>query len=359
MCGAGCRAGMAQGNWLTASRNREQTREREHVHREPAALPEILMRIAGVENGHPFWNCPPEPDWCKPTHMKSALPGFAILIATSVAFGQELTQDSISADRMLWPKTVIASVPIEAPVIVGGKQSGTIRLPAGREYPVMAVGIETVTVDVGGSLREVSGAETDLLVKSAAVKTARDAYQAKLQAAAAAVAPTPVSVTATPTPAPTPKIENVIGAKLTRLVALDGKKLVPYEAGSLANKKYLAVYYSGAWCGPCRAFTPDLVKWYKRNKPKSELFDLVFVSADRSADQMAEYMADDKMPWPALEFASIKMGNPIVGKGGPGIPSLVIFDAAGKPVAESYVNGQYVGPRKVLEDFEKILKKAE
>lgn len=281
------------------------------------------------------------------------------MITASVVFGQELTQDSISADRMLWPKSVVVSVPIEAPVIVAGKPSGTIKLPAGREYPVTAVGIEKVTVDVGGSLREVSGAETDLLVKAAAVKSARDAYQARLQAAAAAATPTPAVVSATPTPSATPKIENVIGAKLSHLVALEGKKLVPFEPASLAGKKFLAVYYSGSWCGPCRAFTPELVKWYKRNRPKSELFELVFVSADRSADQMAEYMVDDKMPWPALEFSSIKMGNPIVGKGGPGIPSLVIFDAAGKPVAESYLNGDYVGPRKVLEDFEKLLKKAE
>jgi len=281
------------------------------------------------------------------------------MIAASIVFGQEMTQESISADRMLWPKTVVVAVPIEAPVIIAGKTSGTIKLPAGREYPVMTVGVEKVTVDVGGSLREISGAETDLLVKSAAVKTARDAYQARLQAAAAAATPTPASVVATPTPAPAPKIENVIGAKLSHLVALEGKKLVPFDSSSLAAKKFLAVYYSASWCGPCRAFTPDLVKWYKRNRSKSELFELVFVSADRSADQMAEYMTDDKMPWPALEFASIKMGNPIVGKGGLGIPSLVIFDAAGKPVAESYVNGDYVGPRKVLEDFEKLLKKAE
>ena len=70
-------------------------------------------------------------------------------------------------------------------------------------------------------------------------------------------------------------------------------------------------------------------------------------------------MVEDKMPWPAMDFTSIKMGNPIVGKGGPGIPSLVVFDASGQLVAESYVNGEYVGPRRVLQDFEKLLKKTE
>lgn len=285
--------------------------------------------------------------------MKSALLVFALTV--SAAFGQDPA--AIAADKTLWPKTVVVSIPLEAPVIIAGKESGSIKLPAGREYPVKAVTAEYVTVDVGGSFREVAVADTDLPAKSAAVKAASDASRERARALAAM--PTPTPRPAAPTPTPAPEIQNVIGAKLSNLVALDGKKLTSFDAAPLAGKKYLAVYYSASWCGPCRNFTPDLVKWYNRNKSKSGLFELVFVSADRSADQMKEYMVEDKMPWPAMDFASIKMGNPIVGKGGPGIPSLVIFDASGKPVAESYVNGEYVGPRQVLQDFEKMLKKTE
>lgn len=285
--------------------------------------------------------------------MKSAWLVFALIAATAVA------QDaaSIAADRTLWPKTVVVSIPLDAPVIIAGKESGSIKLPAGREYPVKAVTAESVTVDLGGTTRVVPAGDTDLLLKSAAVRAANEAGQERARALAAM--PTPTPKPAAPTPAPAPKIENVIGAKLSNLVFLDGKKLSPFDAAPLANKKFLAVYYSAAWCGPCRNFTPDLVKWYNRNKSKAELFELVFVSADRSADQMAQYMVDDKMPWPAMDFASIKAGSPIVGKGGPGIPSLVVFDATGKPVAESYVNGEYVGPRQVLQDFDKLLKKSD
>ena len=285
--------------------------------------------------------------------VKSALLIFALAISTAAA------QDtaSIAADKTLWPKTVMVSIPLEAPVIIAGKESGSIKLPAGREYPVKAVTADSVTVDLGGSSRVVPACDTDLLVRSAAVKSASEASQERARALAAM--PTPTPRPAAPTPTPVPKIENVIGAKLSNLVSLEGKKLTAFDAAPLAAKKYLAVYYSASWCGPCRNFTPDLVKWYNRNRSKNELFELIFVSADRSADQMAQYMVDDKMPWPAMEFASIKTGNPIVGKGGPGIPSLVVFDAGGKPVAESYVNGEYVGPRQVLQDFEKLLKKTD
>lgn len=280
-----------------------------------------------------------------------------LLLAASSLFAQDLTSATIAADRSLWPKSVVVSVPIEAPIIIAGKASGSMKLPAGREYPLTSVCAESVSIDVGGSQATVAVGETDLLVKAAAVKEASEIQKAKIQAAAAAATPTPVprTVSASPTPEAKPKVQNVLGAKLSNLVAVDGKKLGPFNPDSLAGKKFIAVYYSASWCGPCRNFTPDLVKWYKRHASKSDLFELVFVSADRSEAQMQEYMLEDKMPWPALEFSSIKMGHPIVGKGGPGIPSLVVFDAGGNPVAESYANGEYVGPRKVLANFEKML----
>ena len=41
---------------------------------------------------------------------------------------------------------------------------------------------------------------------------------------------------------------------------------------------------------------------------------------------------------------------------GPGIPlPLVFLDAEGKVLSDSYVNGSYVGPQKVLADIEKTL----
>jgi hypothetical protein len=114
-----------------------------------------------------------------------------LLLTASGLFAQDLTSSIIAADRSLWPKTVVVSVPLEAPVIIAGKVSGSMNLPAGREYPLSAVGAESVTIDVGGSQATVAVGETDLLVKAAAVKEARDVQQAKNQAAAAAATPPP------------------------------------------------------------------------------------------------------------------------------------------------------------------------
>ena len=69
-----------------------------------------------------------------------------LLLAGSCLFAQDLTSSTIAADRSLWPKSVVVSVPIEAPVIIAGKVSGSMKLPAGKEYPLSAVGAESVTI---------------------------------------------------------------------------------------------------------------------------------------------------------------------------------------------------------------------
>lgn len=140
------------------------------------------------------------------------------------------------------------------------------------------------------------------------------------------------------------------------LVVSGGKQLKKFDEAPLAGTKYYALYYSAAWCGPCRAFTPDLVKWYKRNKNKNPHFELIFVSSDKSEEEMAGYMKEDDMPWPALDYAKKSSKSALTKYGGRGIPNLVLIDDQGTVLSQSYEGQNYVGPRKVLEDIEKTLK---
>ncbi|HSJ04339.1 MAG: thioredoxin-like domain-containing protein [Verrucomicrobium sp.] len=141
-----------------------------------------------------------------------------------------------------------------------------------------------------------------------------------------------------------------------KLVESKGRKMEKFDDTALAQTKYYAIYYSASWCGPCRAFTPDLARWYKRNKAKNPQFELIFVSSDRSEEDMAGYMKEDKMDWPALAFANKSATPGLTKYSGSGIPCLVLIDETGKVLSDSYVNGKYVGPRQVLEDIEKVLK---
>ncbi len=123
-----------------------------------------------------------------------------------------------------------------------------------------------------------------------------------------------------------------------------------------ATPKYYAFYYSAHWCPPCKGFTPELVKFYDRMKQQGADFEIVFVSADRSPKEMHRYMSEYKMNWPAVDYDVARKSPQMNQFGGDGIPCLVFVDHTGKVISDSYVNGNYVGPRKVLKDMDRILR---
>jgi len=140
------------------------------------------------------------------------------------------------------------------------------------------------------------------------------------------------------------------------LVVSEGPQLKKFDEASLAQTKYYAFYYSASWCPPCRAFTPDLVKWYKLHKKDNLQFEIIFVSDDHSEKDMAAYMKTDDMPWPALEFAKKAAKTVLTHYCGPGIPCLVLVDEKGKVLSDSFQDQTYLGPGKVLADIEKTLR---
>ena len=276
------------------------------------------------------------------------------VVALSSLNAQEvLTIDAVAATRGLWPREATINVPHQVTIVVNGKSAGSMQAPAGRVYPVKAISANGVQVDAMGSPMTFPAADTDVLVRAEQIK-------ARQAALAAAATPTPAPVAAaTPKPTATPAPENAISKALEGdLVTLDGKKLRKFDTAALGGKKYFAVYRSASWCGPCRKFTPDFVSWYKSKSSKHDLFEVIFVSSDQSEEEMEGYMIEDKMPWPALEFDKKKKKSPIVGIGGRGIPDLIILDSEGKILSSSYEGDNYVGPRKVLQDLEDLLKKS-
>jgi thiol-disulfide isomerase/thioredoxin len=141
---------------------------------------------------------------------------------------------------------------------------------------------------------------------------------------------------------------------------LTGKLVVPGEDGfsdyALSSAPdYYAIYFSAGWCGPCHRFTPKLVNFYNQMKPLHGNFEVIFVSNDNNERDMLGYMHELSMPWPAVRFSEIK-GLPEIRKyEGDGIPCLVIIDAQGNVVADSYVNGNYVGAEEPMNRLGKLL----
>ncbi len=139
------------------------------------------------------------------------------------------------------------------------------------------------------------------------------------------------------------------------LQQIEKGKLAPYtDDAKLDGVKTLALYFSASWCGPCRNFTPKLVQFYNRVKRSNPQFELVFISRDRDADAMVEYMKGDRMPWPAVPFDTKTSFSKY---GGRGIPCLVVLDENGSVIIDSYDGQKYLGAEDAMERLGKLLSK--
>ncbi|KYO20660.1 nucleoredoxin-like protein 2 [Alligator mississippiensis] len=86
------------------------------------------------------------------------------------------------------------------------------------------------------------------------------------------------------------------------LVNKEGQRV---EAEAALQNKVVGLYFSAAWCSPCRDFLPLLCDFYselvEEARPPAPL-EIVFVSSDRSAEEMADYMHAMHGDWLALPF---------------------------------------------------------
>jgi len=103
-------------------------------------------------------------------------------------------------------------------------------------------------------------------------------------------------------------------------------------ADAVTGKSAVGLYFSAQWCPPCRQFTPLLVKAAEELKAQGKAFEVVFVSSDRSADDMLTYMREYEMPWLAIPHGDARIGALASRYGIRGIPALIVVDGDGKTI---------------------------
>lgn len=278
-----------------------------------------------------------------------ALLGLVFFLVVSPA--SALTLGELIAQRERWPAEVTVTAAARGTVLREGRPGGAMLLGAGRTLAVVEIAADGLVGRIGDAVVKVPIEKTDLLQRAGA--TAAEAAAPAPAAPPAATSPavaTPANAAAASTRRVPPMMERLLADKLVRL---DGARVKPVANSALEGVRYYALYYSASWCGPCREFTPQLVRAYRELKARHPEFELVFVSADRSADDMAAYMRHDAMPWPAVNYD--RRDNKITSYAGPGIPCLVFVDEKGRVLSDSYEGDNYVGPQKVLRDVRRIL----
>jgi len=98
--------------------------------------------------------------------------------------------------------------------------------------------------------------------------------------------------------------------------------------------KTLGIYFSAHWCPPCRGFTPELVKTYKKLTEAGKPFEVIFASSDRDEASFKEYFND--MPWLALKYEDREAKDKLSKVFGVnGIPSLHIIEHDGTVINNS------------------------
>ena len=111
------------------------------------------------------------------------------------------------------------------------------------------------------------------------------------------------------------------------LLNIDGENV----SSDLLKKKYIGLYFSASWCGPCRKFTPRLIEF--RNKFVDD-FEVILIGADGSAKAQANYMKKYSMPWLAMKNQSPEAKQASKLSGVEFIPYLVVINSSGKIISK-------------------------
>ena len=139
---------------------------------------------------------------------------------------------------------------------------------------------------------------------------------------------------------------------------LQGKLVDPRNGSpvnlAVAAPTYYAFYRGAGWCGPCRQFSPALVKTYQQLKGKHTNFELVFISGDKAPAEMAGYAKEAGFAWSAVPQArqpQMQIVNRLFTNL---IPQFVVTDAQGNVLIDSARSN----PPTALKQFESLLKKS-
>lgn len=118
-----------------------------------------------------------------------------------------------------------------------------------------------------------------------------------------------------------------------------GKKM---DSAALKGK-FIGLYFSASWCGPCRAFTPMLKEFRARHL--EEGFEVVLVNFDKTNTEKRRYIKDSGMEWPSIVGARRKPSQMLAETYDvTAYPTLIVVAPDGNVVTRQGVEAIYYEP---------------
>jgi hypothetical protein len=133
----------------------------------------------------------------------------------------------------------------------------------------------------------------------------------------------------------------------------DGK---PGAENALAATDLLVVYRARKGCTRCAGFLPELKKLYEAQKPSHPGFEVVFLSADPSAELAHEYVAESKPPGYPIAYDRMLEAGELGSVDAALLPIVSLYDRDGKLLARNDLNGGAPSAADMLAEIQKRLK---
>ncbi len=116
------------------------------------------------------------------------------------------------------------------------------------------------------------------------------------------------------------------------------------------------LFFSAGWCAPCQKFSPQLVELFSKHKRDAgKRFVVIWVSRDRDEAGMKAYAKQHEFPFLGVAWKELGEIPLTMAHKGSGIPHLLLLDAKGAVVADSFDGEDYKGPASVLDVLAKRL----
>jgi len=148
------------------------------------------------------------------------------------------------------------------------------------------------------------------------------------------------------------------------LQELDGK-LFSLRTGKKAKlnanapPEYVVLFFAAGWCPGCQKFSPDLVRFYEQHKRDAgKRFEIVWISRDHSEADMKQYAKSHGFAWLAVAWDKLGVIPTTQAHDPQGVPNVILLNAKGVLLGDSYVGLEYKGPEPVLAKLDELLKKA-